>query len=103
MSICTTVGCTEHYGCRLRAKGVQVSPLATPTRVQNRPRTFRPTVEPSWEKGIVSEARPGGTRMPVLAPGSTRPLGVHELAGQRSKVQEGIKRLHSDPNVFSKG
>lgn len=102
MAVCSLAGCTTHYACRLRAKGVQVSPAATPSRVAVRVQPHRPIVEPSWEKGIVGERRVDGSFMPVLAPGTTRPLGVHERAGNRTKVEEGIKRLKSDPDVFSK-
>jgi hypothetical protein len=101
MSVCAVSGCTEHYACRLRAKGVQVSPSATPSRVNNRHQPLRPMVDPAWERGVVGETRRDGSFMPVLAPGTTRSMGVHERQGQRSKVEEGIRRLKSDPNVFA--
>lgn len=100
MSVCADPACTIHYACALRAKGVQVSPKATPNRVTARKPVVRPMVDPSWEKGIVSEPRPDGSRMPILAPGTTRPLGVAEYASQRQSVDAGLRRLHSDPDVF---
>lgn len=100
MSVCTTPECTSHFACVLRAKGVQLAPSATPNRSAARKYVARPMREPSWEKGIVTETRPDGSRMPILAPGTTRPLGVAEYASQRHRVDEGIRRLHSDPDVF---
>lgn len=100
--ICTLPQCVEHFACQLRNKGVQVSPKATPSRVRNRTQPVRPMAEPSWEKGIVGERRIDGSFMPVLVPGSDRPMGVHEQAGQRSTVETGLRRLKSDPHVFTK-
>lgn len=99
MSVCTTPDCTC-FACSMRAKGVQLAPSATPNRTAARKFVARPMVDPSWEKGIVTEERPDGSRMPILAPGTTRPLGVAEYATQRHTVDEGIRRLHSDPDVF---
>lgn len=90
------------YACVLRRKGVQVSPAATPSRVKNRAQPHRPLADPSFEKGLVGEHRVDGSFMPVLRPGTTTPMGVHEAMGQRTKIEEGIKRLKSDPYV-SKG
>ncbi len=61
---CTTIDCVEHYACRLRAKGTQVSPRAQTTRTQNwRPTPFTP---PSYNKQIMYDERPGGIKMPIL-------------------------------------
>lgn len=76
------VGCTahEHYGAQLRAKGIQVSPSATPSRFQEG--TRRPVADPAWERGIPTEKRPGGTVMPYL-----------NEAGERVRVKEfGVRR-----------
>lgn len=66
MAVCDTEGCTEHYACRLRNKGIRVSAQATPTKTLN----MVPTkVEgPSYNKQIIYDERPGGIKMPLLKP-----------------------------------
>jgi hypothetical protein len=66
---CTIEGCTTHYGCRLRAKGLQVSPRAEMTKTQN----WRPTpsVPPSRNKEIIYDERPGGVKVPLMKPDGT--------------------------------
>lgn len=93
------VGCTEHehYGARLRAKGIQVPPAATPTRT--RKHTYRPPAQPSWEAGIAGEHRPDGSFMPYLN-ADREEMGVKEYAENRHNVQAQVDRLKSDPNVF---
>lgn len=53
------------YACRLRSKGISISPAATPTRRNSVP----PTNDRynGWEKGKAYEERPGGTQMPILS------------------------------------
>ena len=64
--LCEIPGCTEHYACRLRNKGLQVSPRVQMTRTQN----WRPSVSvpPSHYKNIIYDERPDGSKMPVLKP-----------------------------------
>jgi hypothetical protein len=88
MTICQIDGCEEHYGCRLRAKGVQVSPKATPSRHNKRKARVEP---PSWNKGIVYDDRPGGTKMPVLNPDMT-PVRMKQGAEQRHKITKHLRR-----------
>jgi hypothetical protein len=53
-----------HYACRLRAKGLRVSPKLESTRTQNwRP---TPTQPSSYNRTIMYDERPGGTKMPLL-------------------------------------
>lgn len=80
------VGCTEHehYGAKLRAKGVTVAPSATPS--QFRHGRIRKPEAPSWEKGIPTEKRPGGTEMPVLNE-SLRPMRVKEHSERRREIE----------------
>ncbi len=77
------VGCTEHehYGARLRAKGVQVSAGALPTRAKFG--KIRKPQAPSWEKGIPTEKRPGGFEMPYI-----------NEKGHRVRVKEAGVRRH---------
>lgn len=99
MAICSIPDCADHYACRMRAKGVRVSTEATPTRVANRPQPYRPMAEPSWEKGVAGEHRPGGTFMPYLNE-NREEMGVHEHASKRHEVQDAVHRLRNDPTVF---
>lgn len=92
-------GCVEHYGCRLREKGIQVSPAATPSRRRFSPRK---PVGPSWEKGRAGERRPDGSFMPYLSPRTGRPMGVKEMADNRGNFDAQIRRLKSDPTVFAR-
>lgn len=89
MTVCDVPGCQEHYGCRLRNKGIHLDPRATPSRRNTIPPA---RANPQWEKGVVYQERPGGTQMPVLAPGTLRPMGVKELADNRSGVESAIRR-----------
>jgi hypothetical protein len=58
--------------------------------------------QPSWEGAPVYEERPGGHRVPVLYPGTTRPMTVKERADLgRSKVEEGLRRNRQDPHVYA--
>lgn len=101
MSVCVDEGCQEHYGCGLRAKGVQVSPQATPNR--------RNTVPPrdvggnSWEKGRVGTYRPDGSFMPYLHPDTGQDISTHEFAGERGRLEPLIRRAHSAPIAASGG
>ncbi len=86
---CTTVGCTEHYACRLRAKAVQVSPAATPNRTHHK---VRPMAAPSWEAGTIRDQRPDGSSMPILN-GALTPIGVKEYGENRREIDAQVKAL----------
>lgn len=91
-------GCVEHYGCRLREKGVQLSPSATPSRrkwAYRKPRTGQ------WEKGRVGETRPDGSWMPYLSPRTGEAMGVKEWSEGRHGFEAQIRSLKSDPNVLA--
>ncbi len=67
----------DTYGCQLRRKGVQISTAATPTSHNRKPPAAHSNNQ--WEKGVASEARPHGARMPYLDQhGST--IGVKKFA-----------------------
>lgn len=91
-------GC-DTYGCRLRRKGLQVSPQATPNR---RRWAYRQPKAPQWEKGRVGEPRPGGSFMPYLSPRTGKPIGVKEYAENRGNFEAQVKALHGDPTVLSR-
>lgn len=98
MAVCRDPGCDSHYGCRLRAKGVQVSASAMPSR-HNRKAT--PTEAPSWEKGVAGERRPDGSFMPYVG-ADRQPIGVYEQAHRRHELTEQVSRLKADPTIFEK-
>lgn len=84
-----------HFGC----KGLRLSDEATPTRRSHREHVFRPIKDPSWEKGIAGEQRPGGTFMPYLDD-ERAPIGVKEAGERRHELGAQVHRLKNDPNVF---
>lgn len=73
----------------MRHKGVSVAPSATPSRMNTLPPR---KADPAWERGIISERRPDGSRMPILRPGTTTPLRVKEYGERRREIDESIRR-----------
>lgn len=71
------------YACELRAKNINLSYDASPTRRARRP--FRKKVEPSWEKGRAGERRRDGSFMPYLTQ-SGRPIHVKEMGERRREL-----------------
>ena len=61
---CDIPDCDLHYACRLRNKGLQISPRAQSTRTLN----WRPTksVPPAYNKQLMYSDRPDGSKMPML-------------------------------------
>lgn len=95
MAICDG-SCDGCYGCRLRAKGVMVSPAATPNR---RNKIAPRTADPAWERGIAGEHRPGGF-MPYLNDKGS-PIHVKEAGERRTEIDARVHQLRNDPNVFA--
>lgn len=89
MAICDVPGCTEHYACRMRDKGVRISTAATPSRHNRVPP--RPTEPPSWNKQLVTEDRPGGFKMPVLRDDGSQ-MRIKEYTENRHRIEEARKR-----------
>ena len=59
-------GCQEHYGCRLRAKSLNVSPRVSPRTGANwKPTPLKP---PSHYANFAYEDRPGGFKSPIRGP-----------------------------------
>ena len=90
--ICQVEGCTEHYGCRLRAKGISLSSAVTSTRTPRLP--YRPPRQPSWEKGIEGQHRPDGSFMPVLNDKGNK-MGVYEAQTNRKRIETMRQRAAS--------
>jgi hypothetical protein len=90
--ICQIPECMEHYGCRLRKKGIQLSPRATPTATQN----WRPTPSepPSLNAQIIYDERPGGVKMPLMNPDGT--LVRHkQWRENRKTIEANIRRIRA--------
>lgn len=81
------------YGCELRQKGIGVPPSATPTRTPGKGRPQ--TANPWWEKQIVAETRPDGSKMPVLRPGTLTPLRIKEYGQRRAEIDSKIKQVRA--------
>ena len=91
MPICQIPDCTEHYGCKLRAKGVQIAPTALPSRMNKvSPRR----ADPTWERTKVTQKRPGGTEMPILTE-TGKPLRVKEYGERRREITSKLRSLHN--------
>ena len=90
--LCDIPGCDECYACKLRNKGLQVSPRVEATRTQNwRP---TPTTPPSVNKQIMYDERPGGYKMPILRPDGDV-LRWKEYTEKRHQVESHLRQAHS--------
>lgn len=78
------------YGCELRKKNVAIAPSAMPSRMNHNP---PPKANPVWERGIVTDKRPGGFEMPLLRPGTTEPLRVKEHSEKRRDIDAQLRNL----------
>jgi hypothetical protein len=87
MALCEIPNCEEHYGCRLKSKGLQVSPSATPSRHNGRRKQVEP---PSWNKGILYDERPNGTKMPVMNNDGS-PVRMKQASEQRHKINDHLR------------
>lgn len=85
------------YGCELKAKNISLSSRIIPSRQNAVPPR---TPDPAWERGRAGERRPDGSFMPFLSP-NRQTMGVKEYGERRREVDEQVKRLKSDPNVFA--
>jgi len=102
MAICDGTCEPACFACRLRQKAIHVSNEAIPNRLNNQRRVPPRTADPAWERGYVTERRPGGTVMPMLVPGTTRPMRVKQYAEGRQGFEEQRRRLRSDHTIFTK-
>lgn len=78
------------FTCKI--KTVQVSPKATPSR---RKANQKPNLGNNfWEKGIVTDGR----GMPHLNPGSLEPMPIKTYVENRSKIEEGKRKMQQSPS-----
>lgn len=87
-------GSCDHYACNLRAKGISVAPSATPSRYRHG--KLRPVKQPSWEKGIVTEKRPGGFEMPYINEKGAK-VRVKEYGQRRHEIAKIRDRQRNAP------
>jgi len=91
------------FGCKVGSGSGAVFALghgAMETRRPDRPFVNRPMVEPSWEKGVVREQRPGGGSVPLLG-NDGHEIGVKEYSEQRHAIEAARHRLKNDPTPLS--
>lgn len=96
MTVCNEPGCTEHYGCRLRNKGIQASPKVMSSRTLNMKPT--PVEPPAFNKQIMYDERPGGYKMPILKPDG-HVLRRKEYGEKRRAIESTIRRLRNEPQT----
>jgi hypothetical protein len=95
VTTCNVPGCTAHYGCSLRHKGVQTK-AGLPGNRRRGPGRFISETNCSWEAGIAGESRPGGTFMPYLG-AEGHPIPIKEFGENRRKYEEARRRLAQSP------
>lgn len=89
---CSTPGCVEHYACRLRDKGLQVSPRATPTTTLNMKPT--PGKPPAYNREIIYNERPGGTKIPLLNPDGSV-VRRRQYDREKAQITSTIRRIRN--------
>ena len=89
---CHLPSCSAHYACRLRNKGLQVSPKVLFTSTQNWRAT--PTAPPAFNKEIIYDERPGGFKMPLLKTDGT-PLRRKEYGERRAEVTAHLRNTRT--------
>jgi len=77
----------------MRSKGVQISAAATPTSRKGKPGDN--ARYNGWERGIASEERPNGTRMPYLNAQGDPIRNKAFASGQHAKSLESLKRARA--------
>jgi hypothetical protein len=98
MAVCDVPGCTEHYACSLRAKGVAIASAAIPNRIRNKPNRVPPrAANPSWERGIAGERRSDGSFMPYRNDHGSQ-MGVKEAGERRHEIEAIRHKQRHDPN-----
>lgn len=88
--------CGETLPCKLRywrTEGtMHLDPRATPSRRNGIP-PRKP--DPAWERGRLTDRRPGGFEMPVLGK-DHQPIGVKEASENRGAIEARRRQLHND-------
>ena len=77
-----------------RARSLRVNEGANTTKRRTGPSRM---AEPSYEKGIATEKRPGGFEMPYLVPDSGSPMGIKEANEKRKQIKDMRDKLRHTP------
>lgn len=96
--LCEDPACEAHFSCRMRRKGIQVSPRATPTKSLN----WKPSVSvpPAQNAEIIYSERVDGSRVPYLnADGAVirHKEWREDKRGFASRVRKSRELLQSTP------
>jgi hypothetical protein len=62
---------------------------------------IRPKADPAWERGVVTDKRPGGFEMPLLD-SELNPVRMKHYAENRHKIEARREQLRNDPNPQTK-
>ena len=81
MSACQVVGCLEHYGCQLRAKGLQVAAKIHANQ-RSTPQPFRNAVSDSFSSAPARDDR----GIPLVRPNRT-PVSLGEYIPNRTTLK----------------
>ncbi len=90
--MCDEPECTKHYGCRLRQKGIQVSPKATPHRIKN-PVPSK-MIPPPRNGQIIYDERPGGFKVPIINNDGTVLRGK-QFDDNKRQITNNLRRIRS--------
>lgn len=80
MSVCEVPGCESHYGCRLRAKGIQVDSKIH-AKQSSKPPVFRNARSDSFESAPARDER----GVPLIRPNRT-PVSLGEVIPHRRNI-----------------
>ena len=86
------IGCTVHYGCRLREKSLMVSPRVSPREGANWKPT--PLVPPAHYANFAYEDRPGGFKSPILRPDGSH-MREREFRQNEAQHQDTLNRIRA--------
>lgn len=78
------------YPCRLSQ--VQLSPKATPTRSNVGRVLPRDAWNNQWERGIATESRPGGGRIPIIN-AKAHEIPIKHFVEHRRRFEEGRQQM----------
>lgn len=92
MAVCDIPGCTEHYGCRLKSKGINASNALKSTRTLNLRPT--PSIPPAHYRNVLTEERPGGFRMPIIKEDGSV-IRHREAQAKEAKIKRDLERTRA--------
>lgn len=96
MTICDGDCFPTCYACGMRGKALYLSRAARATQIRHTPgKKPRINDDNAWERGILTEERPGGTRVPIMDD-NMQPIPLKKYHENKAKFDSMIKtQLHS--------